>query len=294
MTHETCFLLAVDGGGTKCRVRLSDGDGLVLGEAVGGSANIASDRVQALQTIMDTIAQACQSAGLERVPYHSIYAAMGLAGANAVTDLDAVASGFGFEACRIVTDVEIAHRGVFYGGDGLLAVLGTGSAFLHVKEGVSRLRGGWGLQVSDLSSGAWIGRAALLEALLAHDGINPSSALTDAVLARFAHDPTEIVSFASEATPADYAAFAPLVLDSAARDDTCARRIMDQALRDLERALTALAMPSDMPLALYGGLADWYAAHLSTGLKTRLINPLGTALDGALNLARDLVNSPRA
>ena len=43
--------LGIDGGGTRCRARLRDGEGRLLGEAEGGLANIYQDFAGAIACI---------------------------------------------------------------------------------------------------------------------------------------------------------------------------------------------------------------------------------------------------
>ena len=45
--------LGIDGGGTKCRVRLENAQGTLLAEAVSGAANIATSVEVAQQSIID-------------------------------------------------------------------------------------------------------------------------------------------------------------------------------------------------------------------------------------------------
>jgi len=64
-----------------------------------------------------------------------------------------------------------------------------------------------------------------------------------------------------------------------------ARAIVTQGADWLERALIALGHDDALPLCLIGGLGPRYRDLLARGGR-RFIDPLGTALDGALILAR--------
>src|SRR5258707_14590398 len=55
--------LGIDGGGSKCRARIRDSAGRLLGEAAGGHANIYRDRDEARQSIIATAQQAALAAG---------------------------------------------------------------------------------------------------------------------------------------------------------------------------------------------------------------------------------------
>ena len=55
------YYLGVDGGASRCRVRIRDGAGAIVGEAVGGNANVFQDPDAGIATIVDTARQAALS-----------------------------------------------------------------------------------------------------------------------------------------------------------------------------------------------------------------------------------------
>ena len=78
--------------------------------------------------------------------------------------------------------------------------------------------GGWGFDLSDQASGAWLGRRLLQEAVLADDGRRSHTALSRAAL-RAHNGLVGTVHFASGAKPADFAPFAREVLEAAKAGD---------------------------------------------------------------------------
>ncbi|HEX9447326.1 MAG TPA: BadF/BadG/BcrA/BcrD ATPase family protein, partial [Dongiaceae bacterium] len=72
--------LGIDGGGSKCRARIRDSAGRLLGEAEGGHANIYRDRDEARQSIIATAQQAALAAGLAEHDLARLQAGFGLAG----------------------------------------------------------------------------------------------------------------------------------------------------------------------------------------------------------------------
>jgi glucosamine kinase len=103
---------------------------------------------------------------------------------------------------------------------------------------------------------------------------------------RFERNPHSIVRFSSEASPRDFGAFAPLVVEHAKRDDRAGIELMHDAASHVERLaerLIALGVPR---LALVGGLAPQMAEWVSSSTRAHLVPPAGDALDGALQLAR--------
>lgn len=269
------FYLGIDGGGSTCRARVVDATGRVIGTGQAGPANITSDRQGSLAAIL-----AAAGAALGDVPFGAVTAVLGLAGANdraAAAELEQVLP---FRRTRIVTDGHIAVAGALGDRDGIVAVLGTGSVFVVQRGGVQREIGGKGLILGDEASGAWIGRSLLSAALRADDGFEPLTPLLQAVLAQNG-GVAGIIAFAKAATPADFAALAPLVTGS---PDPAALSIMDQGTCHILQAIALLQGHDRLPVVCLGGLAPAYAARISAHWP--LVQPLGTGLDGALALAQ--------
>jgi glucosamine kinase len=272
--------LGIDGGGTGCRAAVADGSGHILGKAAAGPANLTSDPEGTRANILAATRAALATAiGPEAVESElpRLVAGLGLAGAN-TTDarLD-----LPFARVRLETDAVTAVKGALWGGDGIVAAIGTGSVFASQRDGVIRQIGGWGLVLGDEGSGAWIGRALLAQALRAVDGFVPLTPLLAEVIAEH-RDPAGIVSFARAARPADFAALATLVLGSS---DHAAVAIMDRAVADVAAAVDHLQAEGAVPVVFIGGLGASYAGALADRWELR--EPLGSALDGALILARE-------
>lgn len=285
----TCdsFLLAVDGGGSTCRVRLARLDGTPLAQSQGGSANVNSDYDAALRCLRATIDEALYDAG--RVGQTPCGAYLGLAGANASPRSDEVAQDLGLPDAIVTSDREPTIEGAFAGEDGIVALFGTGSFFAGRVGGQIRHLGGWGLVLGDTGGGAWIGQHALRETLRAHDGQCRHSPLTRALLARYDNQAAQIVSFATAARPADFAALAPEILAAAAQGDPLGRALTGAAMAELRSALDVLDPDGAQPVALLGGLGARLAPFAPDDIASRLVPAKGSPLDGAMALARKAV-----
>ena len=77
MEKARVYFLGIDGGGSRCRARIRDASGRMLGEAIGGSSNIYQDFDGALANIIATAAEAAAKAQLTT---HDLHAGLGLAG----------------------------------------------------------------------------------------------------------------------------------------------------------------------------------------------------------------------
>lgn len=279
MNNADTLFIGVDGGGTGCRVALWDAAGAVLARADGGPSNVTSDFAGGCANILTALARI-----EDAVPGSTTHATghLGLAGAISPEICAAVASRMPMPRCTVSADVPTTVAGALGAQDGAVLAVGTGSFVGVQRGGTVQSVGGWGLQVSDQGSAAWIGRAGLAATLEAVDGLAPMGAMAQALLARYDGDPNGIVRFATTARPVDYGALAPTVFDA---DDPAARAIVTQGADWLERALIALGHDDALPLCLIGGLGPRYRDLLARGGR-RFIDPLGTALDGALILAR--------
>jgi glucosamine kinase len=279
------LLLGIDGGGTRCRARLADASGRLLAEAEGGPANIATDLDGALASIVAAARDALSAAGLDDGALGRIRAGLGLAGGNVPAVSSALlARPLPFATVRVASDAEIACLGAHGGGDGAILIVGTGSQGVVMAGGRTTTLGGWGFQISDTGSGAVLGRDAARRALLGHEGVEPASAFTAAVMHRFG-GPADLLAFAISAIPRDWATLAPMVFDHAAAGDPVATVLRDRFVDDVVHLLDRLHALGGARIALMGGLATSYRPRLPDRLATVMVEPAGDALDGALLLA---------
>jgi len=288
------FVLGIDGGGTSCRAALATASGGIVGRGKSGPANIRTDLTGARENIVDAARQAFLDAGRDPALIPETYAVLGLAGSNVGTYAQQLETILPFARSRVETDALIALEGAVGEGDGAMAILGTGTAYMARRNGVTKAIGGWGFQVGDQGSGGRIGRDLLEETLLAHDGIRPSSPLTDEILAVFRNSPEDVVEFTITAKPGDYGGFAPKVFDFAAKGDAVAEAILARAVAAIEASFAALDLDGRSPLCLLGGLAPLYAPRLSERYQAMLKSPLQDALGGAVAMATRLFGRPEA
>ncbi|MCU0826778.1 MAG: ATPase [Tabrizicola sp.] len=274
------LFLGIDGGGTGCRAAVADSFGRILGTGVAGPANIASDLAGASQSILEATKQALAEAGGLAAPA-DLMAGLGLAGANAAGVADRLRETLPFARLRIETDAVAAVKGALGGDDGIVAALGTGSVFASQRGGQIRQIGGWGLVLGDDGSGARLGRGLLAAALGAVDGYRAMTPLLAEVL-REQGGAEGVIAFSLRARPAEFAALAPRIVGSR---DPVAQELVAEAVEDVARSIALLQGGAPLPVTYLGGLGPTYATRL--GGRWAVREPLGSALDGALLLARE-------
>jgi glucosamine kinase len=281
------YYLGIDAGGTHTRARLVAADGRMLGIGEAGPANARIGLDEALREVEAATMEALGQAGLGPAHLASIRAGLGIAGLNRRGVLPGLQEhDFPFRSIAFASDAAIACLGAHAGGDGAIVIVGTGSiGFARVGEEVYTI-GGYGFPVSDEGSGADLGLRAIRNALWARDGRIPHSPMTEEVLAFFHGSAGEIVDWTAQATPADYGAFAPMVMDYAVAGDPVAEPIVQKAAARLDRLIRVLLDRGAPSCCLMGGVAARMRDWLAAGIRERLSEPLGDALDGAILLAR--------
>lgn len=286
MTERVLFM-GVDGGGTKCRVRLRDRAGAPVAEAVGGLANLYQDLDTAIGTIRATMAETLRLAGLADKDRRSIHVGLGLAGAVTAETTSAVRLALqDFNSASVDVDGYAAFLGAHDGADGGIVIAGTGSAGLAVVKGERHWIGGFGFPLGDQGSGAIMGRGALRRAALSLDNLIPASPLLEEILAEFHRDRDGFADWARHALPRDYARYAPRIFTAAASGDRYGIELVEEAARAVARLAKELLARGAPSVALVGGLAKPLTPFMPEDLKAHLIAPKRDALDGAIMMAR--------
>ncbi|MBD3664042.1 BadF/BadG/BcrA/BcrD ATPase family protein [Sulfitobacter aestuariivivens] len=287
MSRPDTLLIAVDGGGTGCRVAVGTAKDGVLAETRGGSANISTNFDDTVDNITKAVSQAIAAAGLSDADLGTSTAHLGLAGADLETIQQRAQQALPYGTCRVSGDRQTTVAGVLGDADGYVVALGTGTIIARQHGGKVRTVGGWGFQLSDQASGAWLGRSLLTRVLMVDDGIVPTSPL-----ARTVSDSLGglqgVFAFSNRAVPRDYAEFAPDVFKSGAQGDAIAQEILREGAAFIEKGLSALGfIPGDV-LSLAGGVGPHFEPYLSAEFTQSLRAPRGNALQGAFTLARQL------
>jgi len=287
MTPKECqYSIGVDGGGTRCRVRLRNKDGVELAYAEGGSANVHSDPEGALATLRETLNQVFHSASLTEQDRSKTALGLGLAGIVSSADssrLQSSLAGYGFVTAA--SDATAACFGAHHGSEGGLIIAGTGSAGLAHINGKITAIGGRGFAIGDEGSAARIGWEALRQSLLAADDLRDHSKMTRQIMKRFDNDPTTVTRWTATARSADYGALAPIVFGHAEKGDAIALPIIRQAAREILNLHAALQRLGCERISLVGGLADPLKPWIELQMPYPFVPPLHDAADGAILMA---------
>lgn len=278
------YVIALDGGGTRCRLALVSEVKTIRID--GDAANVSSSFEAARDTILDCIARLSEQSGLTADEVASIPAYLGLAGICGAAITDRLRDALPFEHVRIEDDRRSALHGAFSSTDGFLAHCGTGSFLAVQSDGQSRFVGGWGPVLGDQASARWMGIRALSRCLDTIDGFAPETNLTRTLLDRYG-GAAGVVEFAGRASPAEVGVIAQDVTEHAARKDTVAVGVLADGAQEITEALRNLGWMESDRVCLTGGLGPCYAEYLPDEMKSALVAPEGSPMDGAIALARD-------
>jgi N-acetylglucosamine kinase-like BadF-type ATPase len=287
--------LAIDGGQTGTRLRLTDAAHTVLVEHE--APGLLTDRPVLPQVAEYATALSTGSGH----PVHEV--ALGLSGLTPAASrpdvlLEAVAP-LGVRTVALAHDSVSGYLAANGTETGAMLAVGTGVVILAVSETAVAKVDGWGYLVGDSGSGFWIGRAGLEAAMRAFDGRGEPTVLQEAARERFgALDELYMVIQGDERRVSLVASFARTVIEAATAGDAVALRIVHATAAELAHSATtalvrtgwqpgtptrvgAVGAPVTRSELLKGALSDALAVEAPGA---RLMPPLGAPIDGVAAL----------
>ena len=279
--------VGIDGGGTSTRAVVADAEGRIVGRGEAGASALNQGTEQAWKHIGEAISRA----GVEGLALRDCAIGLGLSGTGVPAQLrDFVAADPGVARFSVVTDGLVALLGAHGGQPGALLISGTGSvAEALMPDGSRRMVGGWGWQIGDEGSGAWLGQQAMKLAQAAYDSRVPAGPLVQAVWQQTGATREDMLGFCAQAGQGGYAGLARLVFDQE-ENDPAASALLAEAARALDAL--ALALHPTLPLALAGSIALRLSSRLSPALQSRRVEPQGEPVAGALWLIQQQETNP--
>jgi glucosamine kinase len=255
------YFLGIDGGGSKTTCLLGDESAVLASATAAGSNPIRVGKERSRQALHAAIRKACAAANVE--PSQVARTCIGLAGAarpQVEKQVRAILASLLGGEIQVRGDMVIALEAAFPGGPGLVVIAGTGSiAYGRNERGETARAGGWGFAISDEGSGHWIGRAAVAQAMRAHD-LGENTVLISSIMNTWHLGSRDDVVRAANATPPpDFAELFPQVLAAASGGDSRANEILTHAATELAQLARIVADrlwhgPQLFPVAMAGGV----------------------------------------
>jgi glucosamine kinase len=284
----TDILIGVDGGGSKTRVLIGDVEGNELARVEGGRSGVRPGRAEeSAKVIADLVREALAQVALPGAVEPAVLYC-GISGVGRDVERRSLQSALESEELAETVVVEpdgmIAMFDAFSDGAGILLVAGTGSiAYGRGPNGTVLRCGGWGPNIGDEGSGAWIGRRALAIVGAATDGREPETALVGAILtATEVSEPIDLIPWAAAADVRTVSQLATVVLTTAAAGDARANSLVTLAAEELVVHVRSLALQlfgderASISVAVSGGLL-----RKGSLLRKRFEQRLRSAVPGA-------------
>jgi Predicted N-acetylglucosamine kinase len=304
------YYLGVDGGGTNCRVRLTNDQLETLAEVKNGRSNLQIDGGEpAYKAILDGTRDVFRAAGIDYAETANTYACFGMAGGRMDSARDAFAARkWPFAGVKVYDDIDIAHAGALGGAEGGVVIIGTGSAAMSIVAGKRHQAGGWGFHIGDQMSGAILGRELVRYSVEAEDGLVAASPLTKAVIAALggSNQAAMTWAFATEMdlkllsrdgsegcddaligrAPGEFGKFMPLWFEYLEKDDPVAARMLDIEMGYIDTYVNWFKGHGAKVMAIVGGLGQRLFPNLQRLYGDFVALPKYEPLHGAVILAR--------
>lgn len=279
------YLIGVDGGGTKTRVRLAARSGAELATGASGPSGLRLGIDAAWQAVNSAVAQAFATLSIDSIPFERCAIGLGLAGVHNSSWADQFrAANPGYAALTLATDGYSTLMGAHGGAPGVIVAVGTGSVGeALLPDGRHVEVGGWGFPSGDEAGGAWMGLRAIAHAQQVVDGRAVAGPLARDLIDHCGGARDAIQVWLGTATQTDYAALSRFVVLHG-ESDPVARSILLASGIEVERMALALDPGAALPLALCGGLADYLLPYLPEATRARARAPQGDSSLGALRM----------
>lgn len=235
-----CYVIGIDGGGTKTALKLADKNENIVLTMEGGPCNINSMGKEAvLNMLKELLNDALKKAQLSLEDIEAI--CIGTAGVDRPSDkaiMEEIIRSAGFKGKTIITnDAVTALYGGVGGAEGVILISGTGSiCYGRNTNGETKRAGGWGHIIGDEGSGYYIGISAINRIAKAFDGIEESTLMTDLILNHLKlKNATELIDYVyrSGAGKSEIASLAKLVDEAYKQGDIAAEEILEKAAYEL-------------------------------------------------------------
>jgi glucosamine kinase len=280
------YIIAVDGGGTKCKATLYSLNGQKLASAITGPANIFSDFGTAIASILDAAHKVTQEAGIS---LEQCALSAGCAGAGipaAVTQFEQWQHPFA--RLFLMTDIHASCLAANEGQDCVLIILGTGSCVATIVNEELSIFGGHGFMLGDIGSGAWIGRELITWYLQSIDGLQPDSLLAKAMMQTVGDSPSKIIEHYAKASAGEFAVLAKIAF-AHQQQSPIARSILNKG-RNYVVSMVSKKAPDTSSVFVDGGLSDAYLPMLESALAKEIHRPIKSAEFGAYLHAKSVLS----
>jgi len=288
LVDEKPLFMGIDGGGTKCRVRIESSTGQLLGTGLGGTANPSQGLTTVAKSIITATQQALANANLPISAMQTMVVGAGLAGLHLPQYHQLMMNWkHPFKALFLTDDLQTALLGAHHGNEGAVVIAGTGFSAMSLVNGEKTSIGGYGFLMADHCSGSWIGHQAVQAVLLDIDNLAEKTSLTAMLEEKFNGRGCQLANALVGASPKDYGEIAPLVFIAAEKQDQIANKILNQSRQFISRVICLLAKSKPARISIIGGIAQRLQTSFSEDILSKLSPAIQSPEQGAIHFAKD-------
>ena len=284
------YLIGIDGGGSGTRALVQRIHGETVGTGSAGPSALGQGVPQAWDNVQAAVRRAFEGAGLSMPTWNRCALAAGLSGVSHAPWREAfLAADPGLARLEAETDSFTMLFGAHGGQPGVIVIAGTGSIAEALRADGSRATvGGWGFRVDDEGSGGWLGLQAVRHGLAAFDGRVNASPLARRVWMHCGDEREPLQDWCEQSGQFEYAQLARAVFECESTDPVAAR-LLQEATAALEDLVLAIDPRGRLPVAMAGSIGERLASRMRPALRSRLVPARAGAAEGALMLARRLL-----
>ncbi|MFA6774826.1 MAG: BadF/BadG/BcrA/BcrD ATPase family protein [Sphaerochaetaceae bacterium] len=297
--------IAMDGGGTTCRLILCDENKTLFKKEAGSSNPYGVGWDAAWKHVGDLITSAMETVEVKEMDITAL--AIGSAGMGREKDKQRLTSLLSVllphTRIAVYGDQEIFLVGGLGGMSGIAVIAGTGSiACGRNEQGMVVRAGGFGWRLGDEGSAFWLAKEAIRRTLAAKEGRDLPSSLEATICSFFRLETLQDAIYFVNDPSVDkttIAAFAPFVTKAAQNGDELAYAIEEEGAMELVDLVTSITerLPVPFSRAVVCGGGSFSHDQILKGLFLKemrkrlpsysvIFTPLHSALEGALMLAR--------
>ena len=305
-------LVGIDGGGTKTRGTLIR-NGEILATSYTGTTRVGAVGVgESCERLLNVIKMLCEQADIDSLELDAVV--IGLAGVwlneekmRSALLLKTLARSEGviLNDLIVTSDAELAVQGAFDGAPGIVLIGGTGSiAIGKTSQGKFVRCGGWGIELDDEGSGAWIGREGITAIFRALDGRGTKTTLAKKLAELIPNidlkEPRSIVKSYAERN-FEYQMITPLVMKAAEEGDKVALGIIEKSCSHVMELLETIGKnfkTKNVNVSIMGGVVEndtllgkMLEKKLKKHKKFNMVAPKSSATEGAISMGYALLEA---
>ena len=256
------WIIAIDGGGTKCDAGLFNPSGELVATALSGPANVFTNFDGAIEAIELACVQLIDTANSQvstnrKLTKRDCFLSLGCAGGGVESaKLKFEKWPHQYAGAVLNTDAHVSCLAANKGEPCALFIIGTGSCLAVFQNQEVKQFGGHGFLLGDCASAGWLGKQAVSWYLRANEIPHYDSKLKSALEDLLGNNISDIIEQYAQASAGKFGALVPHILAEQQSSPTV-KKWLDEGAQYVSDLLVQHTS-KDLPVFLTGGLALVY------------------------------------